>query len=188
MGSGDNRTAVWKEVWPAVVRFPLIGTGGGTLPRAEQAFRQQAVGSDSVRLVVNSAHNEYLEAAVEGGVGRLLITIALAVAAIGTCGNAGARKLHARSVGPLLLGTVYGLTRSGRSQYWGFRFAHARRRTLRNGSRCSDVVFHQRKPPPGPAASGVGYGPNEGEVDHDADPPAISAAAAPDHRKLAECC
>lgn len=102
----DNRTPLWRELAPLAERFPLTGTGGGTLPRAEQAFRTWTT-TDS--LSYNSAANEYLEAAIEGGVLRLAITLGLAAAVMWTAA-AGYRRLRGTSVGPLLLGGLFGLT------------------------------------------------------------------------------
>ena len=99
--SGDNRTPLWRELWPIAERFPLTGTGGGTLPRVEPAFRATNPPSP---IVVNSAANEYLEAAIEGGFLRVLLTVGLAVSAVAT-----AAVGYRRSRDPLQLGAAFGL-------------------------------------------------------------------------------
>ena len=100
----ENRSVRWRMFYPAAERFWLAGTGGGTLPRAEQAFRTDQLG----QLVVNAANNELLEALVEGGVVRMLLTAALAAAVVWIT-LSGAKRLRRRSAGPMLLGTAFGL-------------------------------------------------------------------------------
>lgn len=110
-GANDDRLGLWGQLWPAAVKFPFTGTGGGTLPRADFAFRTTAEAGVTVgpNIVVSFAHNEYLEAAVEGGLVRVALTLGLVAAVLGTAA-VGYRRLHRRSVGPLLLGAVFGLT------------------------------------------------------------------------------
>jgi O-antigen ligase/tetratricopeptide (TPR) repeat protein len=99
-GTADNRTHIWTRGWRLVGLFPITGTGAGGYSAAELATRTVY---DGTYLSV-SAHNEYLEALIEGGVLRLALTIGLAVGAIG----AAARRYH-RSGDPLLLGCVFAL-------------------------------------------------------------------------------
>jgi tetratricopeptide (TPR) repeat protein len=105
-GITDDRTPLWRKLWPIAERFPLTGTGGGTLPRAELAFRDETM---LTPLVWNSAANEYLEAAIEGGVVRVGLTVTLAIGLVWSAA-AGWRRLRGRPAGPLLLGGLYGLT------------------------------------------------------------------------------
>ncbi|VTT99461.1 membrane protein : Putative membrane protein OS=Rhodopirellula sallentina SM41 GN=RSSM_04202 PE=4 SV=1: O-antigen_lig [Gemmataceae bacterium] len=99
--NADNRSADWRAVWPLVERFPLAGVGGGALIWAEPTVRTRS----DVLYAFNTLDNEYLEALVEGGVGRLLLTLGLALAAIGTTLGG-----YARTRDPLLLGCTFGLT------------------------------------------------------------------------------
>jgi tetratricopeptide (TPR) repeat protein/O-antigen ligase len=105
-GTADNRTPIWREVLPIASHFPLTGTGLGTIARAEQTVRTR---SNSPGQVMNSLANEYLEAAVEGGVVGALLTIGLAGSVIGFAVR-GAGRLRRRSAGAMLLGSVFGLT------------------------------------------------------------------------------
>ena len=100
----ENRSVRWRMFYPAAERFWLAGTGGGTLPRAEQAFRTDQLGP----LVVNAANNEFLEALVEGGVVRMLLTVVLAGSVVWIA-LAGAKRMRRRSAGPMLLGVAFGL-------------------------------------------------------------------------------
>jgi O-antigen ligase/tetratricopeptide (TPR) repeat protein len=104
--AGDNRTWIWREALGVAAKFPVLGAGGGTFPRAELALRTDQAGPG---VVINSAHNEYLEAAAEGGVVGFVLAVGLAAAAV-RAAVAGARRHRDRSVGPLLLGCVFGLT------------------------------------------------------------------------------
>lgn len=106
LGEGENRTPLWREVWPIAEKFPTTGVGGGALPRAEQAFRTRTVIGV---WILNSVANEYLEALIEGGVLRLALTLVLAGSLLWLAAT-GARRLRRRTVGPLLLGSVFGLT------------------------------------------------------------------------------
>jgi tetratricopeptide (TPR) repeat protein len=99
--NADNRSADWRAVWPLVERFPLAGVGGGALIWAEPTVRTRS----DVLYAFNTLDNEYLEALVEGGIGRLLLTLGIALAAIGTT-----LRGYARTRDPLLLGCTFGLT------------------------------------------------------------------------------
>ncbi|WP_439621511.1 O-antigen ligase family protein [Gemmata sp.] len=99
--NADNRSADWRAVWPLVERFPLAGVGGGALIWAEPTVRTRS----DVLYAFNTVDNEYLEALVEGGIGRLLLTLGLALAAIGTT-----LRGYARTRDPVLLGCTFGLT------------------------------------------------------------------------------
>jgi tetratricopeptide (TPR) repeat protein len=103
-GAIDERAEGWREVRPLIEMFPLFGVGGGGLARAERVVRTQP---DS-RIEFNTLDNEYLEAAVEGGLLRLGLTVALALAAVGTAA-VGYRRRRNDSIGCLLLGCVFGL-------------------------------------------------------------------------------
>lgn len=99
-GSADNRSEVWQRAWRLGKNFPLVGVGGGAYSVAELASRNQ----NDVSYTSVSAHNEYLEAAVEGGIVRCGLTIALAIVAI-----AAMVQNYRRTHDPLVLGCVFGL-------------------------------------------------------------------------------
>ena len=64
----DGRAALWATCWPLVREFPVWGTGLGTFPYVEPLHRT----ADADRNMLNEhAHNDYLEALVEGGIPRL---------------------------------------------------------------------------------------------------------------------
>jgi tetratricopeptide (TPR) repeat protein len=100
-GTADNRTHIWTRGWRLAGLFPIAGTGAGGYSAAELATRTVY---DGTYLSV-SAHNEYLEALIEGGVLRLALTIGVAAGAIGA-----AARRYGRSGDPLLLGCVFGLS------------------------------------------------------------------------------
>ncbi len=99
-GNADNRSADWRSVWPLVERFPLTGVGGGALVWAEPTVRTRP----DIGYTFNTLDNEYLEALVEGGVGRLVLTLGLGIAAILV-----AVRGYRRTGDPLLLGCAFGL-------------------------------------------------------------------------------
>ena len=100
-GTADNRTPVWRRAWPLVPKFPLTGVGGGGYPVAELATRSAFDGS----YISTTAHNEYLEALIEGGVVRFALTVALAIFAVWS-----AARSYGKTRDPLLLGCVFGLS------------------------------------------------------------------------------
>ena len=100
-GNADNRSHIWRRAWPLVTRFPLAGVGGGGYSAAELATRTTYEGS----FISVSAHNEYLEALIEGGIVRFTLTIVLAVAVVW-----GAARRYWRTRDPLVLGCLFGLS------------------------------------------------------------------------------
>lgn len=77
---GDDwitRLQIWNDVLPHLKAFALMGSGGGTFEFVEPMYSTQPPAGE-VR-ISEHAHNEYIEAAFEGGVPRLILTIALAL-------------------------------------------------------------------------------------------------------------
>lgn len=107
----DNRTEDWASVWPLVLQFPWFGVGGGALIHAEHLVRTRP----NLGYQFNTMDNDYYEALVEGGVVRLVLTVGLAVAAVGTA-VAGYRRTRS----PLLLGCVFGLAALAVHSAWDF--------------------------------------------------------------------
>ncbi|MDY3557829.1 O-antigen ligase family protein [Gemmata sp. JC673] len=101
--TADSRTDLWRDAVDLVPRFWTSGTGGGTFVWAEPLVR-----TGRPTAAVESAHNEYLEAAVEGGVVRFGLTLLLAAGVAVAVARGFARKRE-RSAGPLILGAWFGL-------------------------------------------------------------------------------
>jgi len=72
-GEADNRTSLWQNAWRLVALFPLSGTGGGGYTIAELVTRPRHLGP----ILSTTAHNEYLEAWIEGGILRGVATLLL---------------------------------------------------------------------------------------------------------------
>jgi O-antigen ligase len=102
--NADDRTAIWVAAGRQLPGFWLTGAGGGTFPRVEPLGRTDDPGN----VVHDHAHNEYVEAAVEGGVVRLGLTLGLVGWLLVRVG-AGYRKLREKAPGGLLLGAWFGL-------------------------------------------------------------------------------
>jgi tetratricopeptide (TPR) repeat protein/O-antigen ligase len=67
---GDKRLAIWERSLHTLGEAPVLGTGLGTYGDAFPPHRPPGIPSD---LVVDHAHNDYLELAVELGVVGLLV-------------------------------------------------------------------------------------------------------------------
>ncbi|HET6575334.1 MAG TPA: O-antigen ligase family protein, partial [Fimbriiglobus sp.] len=102
--AAESRLPLWRDALRLVPGSWLTGTGGGTFASVEPMVRTH--GGPRDRNVY--AHNEYLEALVEGGVVRLALTLALAVGVLVVVGR-GALRRRDRTVGPWLLGCWFGL-------------------------------------------------------------------------------
>lgn len=67
----EGRWLLWLPLLDLGWKFPLFGTGFGTFLQAEHLVRIENLPG----LTVDYAHNEYLEAWVEGGFPRLILTL-----------------------------------------------------------------------------------------------------------------
>jgi tetratricopeptide (TPR) repeat protein len=85
-------------------RFPIWGTGYGTFQFVEPGFRTTPSAA-----LNEHAHNEYLEAAAEGGIVRFALTL-LAVALVMRLGFRAFRRQQGTPAGSLLLGALFGLS------------------------------------------------------------------------------
>lgn len=110
LGAGDalddGRRDVWARTLPLALRFPLWGTGQGTFATAEPQQRQPG---DAQLITWEHAHNDYLEALVEGGA----IQLALVLLAGGLVFRAGGRAFRAarsHADAAVALGGLFGLT------------------------------------------------------------------------------
>jgi O-antigen ligase/tetratricopeptide (TPR) repeat protein len=102
----ESRIPLWSHSLPLVKDFPVWGTGYGTYPHVEP-WHRDAISEDET--VYDHAHNEYLEALVEGGVLRL----GLSLTAIGLVYWLGWRAVHRHPGGRgggLALGGLFGVT------------------------------------------------------------------------------
>jgi O-antigen ligase/tetratricopeptide (TPR) repeat protein len=102
--AAESRLPLWRDALRLVPGTWLTGTGGGTFASVEPTVRTHG----GVRTRNAYAHNEYLEALVEGGVVRIGLTAALAVGVLVVVGRGHLRRRD-RTVGPWLLGCWFGL-------------------------------------------------------------------------------
>jgi O-antigen ligase len=99
----ESRMPLWSAVLPLVTEFPVWGTGFGTFPYLESLQRTPA---RNASVVYEHAENEYLEALLEGGLVRLLISLA-AIALIFWLALRALRREEGRPQGGLVLGGVF---------------------------------------------------------------------------------
>lgn len=71
----DSRLPIWRDSIRLIPSLWSVGSGGGTYITVEPLVRTDRDATD----VVDSAHNEYLEAIIEGGIIRFALTLALPV-------------------------------------------------------------------------------------------------------------
>jgi tetratricopeptide (TPR) repeat protein len=106
-GGLEARAPLWSSCLPLLGQFPLFGTGYGTFQLVEPLHRAY-VSEEFTQLTFVHAHNEFIEAMVEGGIFRLLLSLA----AIGFVFAAGYRVLR-RHPGPsagLVGGALFAFT------------------------------------------------------------------------------
>jgi O-antigen ligase/tetratricopeptide (TPR) repeat protein len=96
----NDRLEIWAHTLPLVRDFPLWGTGYGTYEIAERLHRTT---SRDAGMIVDHAHNDYLEMLVEGGLAQLIPGL-LAIVLVGRYGVQAARRLAGRREGWLTLG------------------------------------------------------------------------------------
>ncbi len=109
LGTADAAAArwpLWQDAATLVPRTWGVGAGGGSFASLEGAVR--GANRAGPIFTYDSAHNEYLEAVIEGGLPRLALTLLLAAGPLVVIGR-GYRERHHRTVGPYLLGAWFGL-------------------------------------------------------------------------------
>ena len=89
----ERRPAFWARALPLVRDFPVWGTGCGTYEFVDMLYRSDAVDSD---MVVDHAHNDYLEMLVEGGLAQLIPGV-LAIVLVFRLGLRAVRDLEGES-------------------------------------------------------------------------------------------
>lgn len=72
-----SRLQIWSDVIPHLKAFAIIGSGGGTFEFVEPMYSTQP--PEGEVKISEHAHNEYIEAAFEGGLPRLILTTAMAL-------------------------------------------------------------------------------------------------------------
>ena len=102
----DARWAMWGDLLKQVPRFWLLGSGYGTFGYVEPLTRQATTFGDP-SYFVEHAHNDYLEALIEGGVIRFGLTLLL-VGLIFAAGFRGLRRYIGRTPGALAVGAMVG--------------------------------------------------------------------------------
>lgn len=98
----DDRLPLWSAAAKPLPGIWAVGSGGGTFQLVEPLGRT----TQPTEVVCEHAHNEYLEAAVEGGAARLALTLLLAVGVPVVLGRM-YRRLRGRSVGAFVLGVWF---------------------------------------------------------------------------------
>ncbi|HKM54602.1 MAG TPA: O-antigen ligase family protein, partial [Isosphaeraceae bacterium] len=99
---GGGRLAIWSRALPLVRDFPLWGSGYGTYQFVDVLHRSDA--SDA-GMIVDHAHNDYLEALVEGGL-VLFLPVVVAVVLVFRLGFGAVRHHEDRPTGALVLGAL----------------------------------------------------------------------------------
>ena len=102
--AATSRLPLWRDAARLIPAAWAAGTGGGTFQWAEPTVRTTA----APVTLNDSAHNEYLEALVEGGVARFGFTLLLAGGVLVAVGRGYRRAAHTPAE-PLLLGAWFGL-------------------------------------------------------------------------------
>ena len=109
IGSGrtvDDRTVLWNASFRQLPGFWFAGAGNGSHLRIEPLGRED--GDRAANAPVGHAHSEYVEAAIEGGLVRLGLTLVLPGVVLVALAR-GFRRLQSRTAGPLILGALFGL-------------------------------------------------------------------------------
>jgi O-antigen ligase len=102
----EERINMWRHVLGVVPGFPSLGTGYGTLGVVEPLERSSA---EYAGVVFSHAHNDYLEALVEGGLARLLLTL-LAIFLVYRLGYRALRTYAGGRTADLVLGALFAFT------------------------------------------------------------------------------
>jgi O-antigen ligase/tetratricopeptide (TPR) repeat protein len=102
----ENRIPLWSRLLPSVADFPLLGTGYGTFDFVEQMARGPGA---TTGYLFQHAHNDYLEALLEGGAVRLVLSL-LAIALVCRAGVRAYARNAGRPTGGHVLGALFGFT------------------------------------------------------------------------------
>ena len=102
----DGRVALLYRVPPLIRDFPIWGTGYGSLDYVEPMYRNDATDAG---WAYQHAHNEYLEALIEGGAVRLGLSL-LAIGFVFRVGFRAVRRHEGQPAGGLVIGSLFGFT------------------------------------------------------------------------------
>jgi hypothetical protein len=102
----QGRLPLWTRTLPLAADFPIWGSGYGTFQYVEPLKRTDPA---DVALIYDHAHNDYLEALVEGGVPRLFLSL-LAIGLVFRLGYRALCRYEGSPLGGLLLGALFGFT------------------------------------------------------------------------------
>jgi O-antigen ligase/tetratricopeptide (TPR) repeat protein len=102
----EGRGSVWSRSLSLVNQSPLLGTGFGSFRFVEPLTRTPADGSD---IVHEHVHNDFLEAAIEGGIVQMMICAGIIAVLLYAAVSAHGR-LRDRWEGNLVLGALFGMT------------------------------------------------------------------------------
>ena len=102
----EDRWTLFSNAIPLVREYPIWGTGFGTFNYVEPIYRTSSA-AGSFRY--EHAHNDYLEALIEGGVVRLLLSLA-AIALVFRSGLRAYRRHQNNWVGGLAMGALFAFT------------------------------------------------------------------------------
>lgn len=102
----EGRLLTWHALVPLMRQFPVWGTGYGTYYDVEKLHRTSA---DHFKQGDGHAFNEFLEAQVEGGIGRLLLSLAVVGAVYGYAFRA-FRHYQNEPTGGLVIGALLAFT------------------------------------------------------------------------------
>ena len=102
----DDRVALLPRAWRAIQEFPVWGTGYGTFQYIEPLYLHKP---QDVGWVYEHAHNEYLEALIEGGTLRLMLSV-LIIGWVLRLGHRAVRLHRRRAAAALALGALFGFT------------------------------------------------------------------------------
>lgn len=100
------RLATWQRVLPLALASPWLGTGLGTFGLAEPLHRAPGEAPSDLW---DHAHNDYVEALIEGGLVRLILSL-LAIFFVFRLGIRGYRRCQGKPEGGLVLGCLLGFT------------------------------------------------------------------------------
>jgi O-antigen ligase/tetratricopeptide (TPR) repeat protein len=104
--SRGGRLAIWSRALPLVRDFPMWGSGYGTYQFVDVLHRSDAFDAG---MIVDHAHNDFLEALVEGGL-ALFLPVVVAMVLVFRLGLGAVRRHEDRPVGGLVLGALVAFT------------------------------------------------------------------------------
>ncbi len=102
----EGRLPLWTRSVLLVRDFPLWGAGLGTFQFVEPLGRREAVDTNTA---YDHAHNEYVEALLEGGVARLGLSLAL-IACMYRLGYRALLQQASPQASGMVVGSLFGLT------------------------------------------------------------------------------